>query len=386
MDAVINSVNLGETGDVGVFRLNLADSGLPSIRSITLEDDNVISGGTGAVSGFDLDLIKVSTTLVTDPSQVAALPSLSAFTFANSNVLFQPGFLQPWRSSDPDIWNQNQLFGTSGGNVNFPVATLSALDGTNGSAAGALSIGEGGRISFTLNSAISPTGLFLYVGDVGGGNDGFRVKVSSEVGSLSSGLTLVGTSLDDVIDLAQGANEPVGRGNDTISGGFGNDTIFAGAGNDILNGDSGNDILNGGTGNDICNGFDGDDLLNGGEGSDTLTGGLGSDRFIFDMGVQFNKQTIGIDSITDFTQGDTIALDRTTFTRIKGGKLKPSDFAVVKNMSQAKQSDALFTYIRKSGALFYNENRDKSGFGQGSQFADLANGLNLNVKAFVTTV
>jgi len=380
MDALINSVYLGDTGDSGVFRLNLADSGLSSIRSITLEDDNIISGGTGAASGFDLDLIKISPTLVSDPAQVAALPSLSAFTFANSNVLFQPGFLQPWQSSDLAIWNQNQLFGTSGASVNFPFATLAVLDGKNAADVGAVSIGEGGRISFTLNNPISPTGLYLYIADVGGGNDSFRIKASSEVGSLSSGLTLIGTSLDDIIDLAQGVNEPIGRGDDTISGGFGDDTISGGAGNDYLNGDGGNDSLNGGTGNDLCNGSDGDDLLTGGEGNDSLTGGLGNDQFIIDIGVRFNKQTIGVDTITDFTRGDKLVLDRSTFSRIKGSRLKSVDFAVVTNSSQAKQSDALFTYIRKSGAIFYNENRDKSGFGQGSQFADLANGLSFSVK------
>jgi Ca2+-binding RTX toxin-like protein len=380
MDVVINSVNLGNTGNSGVFRLNLAESGLAAIRSITLEDDNLISGGTGAASGFDLDLIKISTTLVSSPAQVAALPSLSAFTFADSNVLFQPGFLQPWRSSDPATWDQNRLFGTVGVGVNFLSATLALLDGDDATESGSVSIGEGGRVSFTLNSPISPTGLYLYIADVGGGNDGFRVKVSSDVGSLSSGLTLVGTSSDDVIDLAQGVNEPIGRGNDSISGGFGDDTISAGAGNDVLNGDGNDDILNGGTGNDICNGFDGDDLINGGEGQDSLTGGLGLDRFIFDIGIRFNKQTIGIDSITDFTQGDQLVLDQSTFGRIKGSILKASDFAVVKNLRQAKQSDALFTYIRKSGVLSYNENRDRSGFGQGSQFADLTNGLNLSLK------
>ena len=382
MDALINSVYLGDTGDSGVFRLNLADSGLSSIRSITLEDDNIISGGTGAASGFDLDVIKISPTLVSSPAQVAALPSLSAFTFVDSNVLFQPGFLQPWQSGDPVVWNQNQLFGTSGVSISFPSVTLSVLDGADGLGTGSLSIGEGGRISFTLNSPISPTGLYLYIADVGGGNDGFRIKLSSEVSSLSSGLTLVGTLSDDIIDLAQGINESIGRGDDTISGGFGNDTISAGAGNDNLNGDGDNDSLNGGTGNDICNGSDGDDLLNGGEGNDTLTGGLGSDQFIFDIGVRFNKQTIGIDVITDFTQGDKLVLDRSTFGHIQGSKLKATDFAVVRKLSQAKKSDALFTYIRKSGFIFYNENRDKSGFGQGSQFADLTNGLNFSVKDF----
>lgn len=380
MDAFINSVNLGDIGDSGVFRLNLADSGLAAIRSITLEDDNVISGGTGAASGFDLDLIKISTALVSSPAQVAALPSLSAFTFASPTVQFQPGFLQPWQFGDPAIWNQNQLFATSGASVNFPVATLAVLDGADGSGLGSLSIGEGGRISFTLNAPISPTGLYLYIADVGGGNDGFRLKVSSEVGSLSAGLTLIGTSSSDVIDLAQGVNEPIGRGNDTVSGGFGNDTISTGSGDDILNGDGDSDTLNGGTGNDICNGLDGDDLINGGTGNDRLTGGLGSDRFIFDIGIRFNKQTIGLDSITDFTRGDQLVLDRSTFGRIRGSSIRASDFDVVKNLGQAKQSDALFTYIRRSGVLSYNENRDRSGFGQGRQFADLANGLNFNIR------
>ena len=355
MDALIDSVNLGNTGASGVFRLNLADSGLSSIRFITLEDDNVISGGTGAASGFDLDLIKISTTLVSDPAQVAALPSLNEFTFADSNVSFQPGFLQPRRSDDPESWNQDHLFGANGTSVNFPFATFSALDSVDGAGVGSLSIGEGGQISFTLNSAISPTGLYLYVADAGGGNDGFRVKVSSDVVPPSSGLTLVGTSTNDVIDLTQGVNEAVGRGNDIINGGLGNDTISTGSGNDLLNGGQGNDIL---------------------------TGGPGNDQFAFGAGAPFNQQELGVDTITDFTKGDKIVLARSTFRRIKGSKLKSSDFAVVKNLSQAKQSAALFTYIRKSGALFYNENRDKIGFGQGGQFADLSNSPNLTFKDF----
>ncbi len=249
---------------------------------------------------------------MSDPAQVAALPSLSAFTFADSNVSFQPGFLLPWHSGDSASWKQNQLFEASGTSVNFPFATLSALDGINGAGQGSLSIGEGGQISFTLNSAIAPTGLYLYVA-------------------------------------------------------IGDDTISTGTGDDVLTGGVGNDILKGGAGND------------------TLTGGAGSDRFVFNIGVQFNKQTIGIDTITDFTQDDEIVLARSTFRSLKGSKLDSSDFAAVKNLSQAKRSDALFTYIRKSGALFYNENRDKLGFGQGSQFAVLAGSPNLNIKDFTIT-
>ena len=364
MDASINSVLLGNSGSSGVFRLNLADSGLSSIRYITVEDDNVISGGTGAASGFDLDLIKVSTTLVTDPNQVAALPSLSDFTFADSNVAFQPGFLRAWNQGDPASWNQTDLFGASGSSVDFPFATLSTLDGIGIAGAGSLSLGEGGRITFTLNDPTSTAGLYLYVADAGGGNDGFQVKVSSDAVPPSTGLTLVGTTTSDVIDLTQGANASVGLGDDTIDGGVGNDTISTGAGNDTVSGGVGNDVLSGGAGNDI------------------LTGGAGNDQFVFGSNARFNKQSIGIDTITDFTKGDKIVFDRTTFTRISGSRLKPSDFAVVKNLSQAKQSDALFTYIRKSGALFYNENRNKPNFGQGAQFIELTSKPNLTVRDF----
>jgi Ca2+-binding RTX toxin-like protein len=391
MEAIINSVNLGDTRDSGVFRLNLLDAGLESIQSITLEDDNVISGGTGAASGVDLDLIKISPTLVTRASEVEALPSLNVFTFANSNVLFQPGFLQPYRFSDPSSANQNRLFGTIGSEANLPTATLGTLDGIDWSGIGYISIGEGGRISFNLNepirfnfnSAIAPTALYLYIGDIGGGNDGFRVKVSSELAAPRTGLTLVGTDSDDVIDLAQGNNAAVGTGNDDVSGGGGDDIISSGAGNDVLRGDEDNDILNGGSGNDICQGFGGDDLINGGTGKDRLSGGLGADQFVFDLNQPFRSQLLGVDVITDFSRrADKIVLDRSTFKRIRSTVLERSDFASVKNLREARASDALITYIAQSGALFYNENRDKAGFGQGGQFADLSNGLNLSTRNF----
>lgn len=384
MEVFINPVYLGDSGESGVFRLNLAESGLSSIRSITVEDDNIISGGTGAASGFDLDSIKISTSLISDPSQVALLPELSAFTFSDSNVLFQPGFLQLWQLGDPAVWNSSQLSGTNGSRVNFSTATLGSLDGSNGSGFGSVSIGEGGRISFNLNSPIAPNGLYLYIADVGGGNDSFRLRVSSEVASAPrSGLALVGTPGDDVIDLVQGTNAPLGFGNDTINGGGGNDTIFSSAGNDVISGDDGNDFLNGGIGNDLCQGFAGDDILNGGISKDTLVGGLGADRFVFDIGRRFQKQSMGVDVITDFTRGqDKIILDRSTFKQLNRNRLRQSDFAKVKNLRQAKESDALITYVRKSGSLFYNENADATGFGRGGKFADLSNGLNLGVSDF----
>ncbi|HEY9696982.1 MAG TPA: hypothetical protein V6D10_06950 [Trichocoleus sp.] len=87
---------------------------------------------------------------------------------------------------------------------------------------------------------------------------------------------------------------------------------------------------------------------------------------------------MGIDSITDFTRTvDTIVLDRTTFSKLKGTQLRPIDFASVKTISQAKKSKALITYVRSTGTLCCNENKAKPGFGAGGQFADLTDGLTL---------
>lgn len=139
---------------------------------------------------------------------------------------------------------------------------------------------------------------------------------------------------------------------------------------------TGNDAANslvGHVGNDVLTGGGGQDRLVGGEGSDILTGGLEADQFVFDTNARFNRATIGIDTIIDFTPGtDKITLDRTTF------KLpRKVYFDSVRNLAQAKSSDAVITYIRSTGALFYNQNAEKRGFGTGGQFADLANGLNL---------
>ncbi|MDX2240678.1 MAG: calcium-binding protein [Leptolyngbyaceae cyanobacterium bins.302] len=285
---------LGDVGDSGVFRVNLAESGLTSIQSITIEDDNVISGGTGAASGFDLDMIKLSPVLTNSAFQASFLVGSNAFTFSDLTTSFQPGFLQPWQSGDPEIWNQDRLFGTAGLRVNFPSATLGVLDGENGLEFGGVSIGEGGKITFTLNSPISSANLYLYVADVGGGNDSFRVKVSSVSNPNSQqGLTLQGTFNGDVIDLVQGFNGLVGRGNDNISGGAGNDRIFTATGNDTVNGDTGDDVLDGGQGNDKVFGGEGNDYLLGQVGNDQLVGGSGVDAL--DGGQGNNRLTGGSD-------------------------------------------------------------------------------------------
>ena len=152
-------------------------------------------------------------------------------------------------------------------------------------------------------------------------------------------------------------------------------TLTLGSAVDITNvtGGGGGDRLFGNALNNSLVGNSGDDLLSGGVGADSLTGGAGGDRFLFSQTGRFNRTQIGIDSITDFTRRqDKIVLDRATF---KG--LRKIESATVKNVAQAQRSTAKLTYIRKTGALFFNANGSQNGFGKGGQFADLANGLNL---------
>jgi Ca2+-binding RTX toxin-like protein len=365
MEAVLTPVYVGVAGESGVFRINLAESGLSTIRSIVIEDDNRISGGSGAASGFDLDQLKIAPMLGSNPSEISTFTPLNAFNFSTTGVVYKLGFLQPYNFIDPIIANQNRLFGTVDGVVDLPGATLDLLDGVdwNDAAVGqkAVSIGEGGRIGFTLNSALSPSGLYLYVADVGGGNDGFRVRVSDAPPQLLPGLTLEGTDFDDVIDLTQGFNGQIGLGDDTLSGGSGNDTILSGEGNDTVNGDSGDDNCNGGNGNDIVtggtgsdrlvgdkgndtlNGGDDNDQINGGDGRDRINAGLGNDRVILGKGKDICEviRGIGITKILDFQDGqDRIDLPK----NIKFGKLSFDQRG--RNTQVSIGNDPLFTLVK----------------------------------------
>lgn len=184
-----------------------------------------------------------------------------------------------------------------------------------------------------------------------------RVKTTDDYGaSFEKQLSI---TINDLAEPDTGTS-----GSDTLIGDELGNTIVGLGGNDTLLGRGGSDTLDGGLGND---------RLNGGAGLDLLTGGLGNDRFLFDSGARFQKRVLGIDQITDFQKGfDKIELDQTTFT-----KLKKLSFASVKTLAQAKKSEALITYVRPTGTLYYNENRAKAGFGAGGPFADLTNGLAL---------
>jgi hypothetical protein len=86
-------------------------------------------------------------------------------------------------------------------------------------------------------------------------NENNNVSNAAQIAVAVQGVTITGTSANDIIDASHGIN-----------------AVFPTAGNDTINGLGGNDTISG---------LGGNDRLTGGGGADTLTGGAGNDRFVF---------------------------------------------------------------------------------------------------------
>ncbi len=172
----LTGVTGGALAATAVFRADLGTVGLGTIQSVGITDaSGGLGGSPGQFSGFDLDAIKLSTTLCNDAACAAGAVGLSLFDFV-TGTLFAPGGQRP--PADP------ALFGTGAGGttVDDAVATLGAFDGESTTlipgAFGFLSMGDGGAITFNLSAAASTLGLYLYIGEVG---DNGEVAASSIV-------------------------------------------------------------------------------------------------------------------------------------------------------------------------------------------------------------
>ncbi|MEA5581709.1 PEP-CTERM sorting domain-containing protein [Nodularia harveyana UHCC-0300] len=179
------SINTGaNTSDIGIFRADFSTLG-GDISSILLRDSGNLAGATSQFSGFDLDSIILSTTLINDASQINTVSGLGVFDFTPAGTVLTPGTQRA--PADP------ALFGTSGGNIDNTVATLGSFDGNlfdtvgNGDPAdfvgsGFASLGDNGEVLFNLTSAVSAAGpLYLYVGDVGNNGESLgQVTVSGQ--------------------------------------------------------------------------------------------------------------------------------------------------------------------------------------------------------------
>ncbi len=139
---------------------------------------------------------------------------------------------------------------------------------------------------------------------IGYGVDGDTITLLNRaVGSLEAsdfifGAYPIGDSGDDSLNGGSGTDSLYGRGGD--------DSLYGGNGDDSLYGGNGDDSLYGGNGDDSLYGGNGDDSLYGGHGDDTLNGGLiGDDTFVF---TNDTSSSGDVDTILDFTSGDTIQL------------------------------------------------------------------------------
>jgi hypothetical protein len=171
----LTGITGGTVSATAVFRADLSTAAIGTLQSITIRDNSSgLGGATGQFSGFDLDAIILSTSSCDSASCVAALSPLAAFNYS-TGVVFNPG-----TQRDPA---DSKLFGTgpTGSTVDDLVATLGLFDGESivgPGADGFVSLGDGGKISFNLSSALSTAGLYLYLGEVGDNGEALAGEIT----------------------------------------------------------------------------------------------------------------------------------------------------------------------------------------------------------------
>lgn len=119
-------VNRRQSGRNRGYRADLSAVALTSILSIAIADSSSgLGGAAGQFSGFDLDAVKLSTTLCTTASCAAGLAGIPVFNFPAAGTVFASGTQRT--PADP------KLFGTdaAGSNVDNAVATLGLFDGNS---------------------------------------------------------------------------------------------------------------------------------------------------------------------------------------------------------------------------------------------------------------
>jgi Ca2+-binding RTX toxin-like protein len=181
----------------GVWVADLSNLGF-DLRSLSIADSNSKSGGgAGIFSGFDLDGIKLSNTLITAAEQVEALPELDVFDFSAVGTILTPG---TQRSPGPYAPN---LYGTINYYVDNGFARLGHFDGTGST--GDFSLGDGGKVGFDLTNPVSTKGpLYLYIGESGdngevaAGNISVSNRPISGLNDLSTDFGTPGAKDDDI--------------------------------------------------------------------------------------------------------------------------------------------------------------------------------------------
>jgi len=170
--------------ETGVFRADLSGLGLTQLASVRIFDASGNEGSPGIWSGFDLDAIKLSSTLCPTAACAVGATGISAFDFVNQTI-FTAGSMDAVSPGDP--LDGPCLAGTSGVGCDFDnsIATLGAFDGLFPSAPGSgfLSMGRGGDIIFNLTMLVAlDSPVYMYVGEVG--NNGETLRGLADISDL----------------------------------------------------------------------------------------------------------------------------------------------------------------------------------------------------------
>ena len=158
------------------------------------------------------------------------------------------------------------------------------------------------------------------------------------------------------------------------------DVITGSTKKDNLKGSWGDDYLLGGEGRDTIMGSNGNDILDGGPGNDQIKGGKGADGFLFKEPNGFGKQQA--DKIKDFKpdENDSILVDKNTFNLKKKATLLITKGK--KKTNKASTQNADFLYDEGKGLLFFNQNGNEKGWGDGGLFAKLQGAPELGASDF----
>ena len=183
-----------------VYRADLSSLGF-DIKSLTIADSGSgVGGNTGKFSGFDLDGIKLSNTLIRSATYVNTIPGLDVFDFSPAKTVFKPGTQRPPADAELD--------GTTNGYINNAIATLGDFDANPTATGGSVSLGDSGKVGFNLKQPVSTSGnpLYLYIGEAGGNGEQPSGQINvfdksiSELSDLSTDFGQTGAK-DDSISL-----------------------------------------------------------------------------------------------------------------------------------------------------------------------------------------
>ncbi len=192
LEGIIN-INPRNGAGTAIYRASLPIS--YDITAIQISDIVGLGGGSpGKFTGLDLDAVKISDKLITNPEDIKTLSGLNVFDFNSERTKFIAGNQRdPGNSKFKDLFKGDHLFGTkkctdnqasSGDCVDNDIATLGNFDAnaiTDNTARGFMSFGEGGQLILNLTETVSSheqKPLYLYAAEVGN-NETLRGRVTA---------------------------------------------------------------------------------------------------------------------------------------------------------------------------------------------------------------